>query len=99
MNTVAYYTQTANGETWDEVSSLEDLKMTLSYGDVSRFVRDNGDVKAFAERSEVTLLKNGNIDSVAFIEKDAVRFEYEGRSYSREEFEKLVPEQSERGKS
>src|SRR6266403_607490 len=56
-------------------------KMALSYGDVSRFVRDNGDVKAFAERSQVTLLRNGSIDSVAFIEKDAVRFEYEGKSY------------------
>jgi hypothetical protein len=39
-------------------------KMALSYLDVSRFVRDNGDVKAFAERSQVTLLKNGSIDSV-----------------------------------
>jgi hypothetical protein len=64
--------------------------MAITYHDVSRFVRNNGDVKAFAERSQVTLLKNGSIDSVAFIEKDAVRFEYEGRSYSREEFEKIL---------
>lgn len=68
--------------------------MALTYQDISRFVRNNGNVRAFAERSEVTLLKNGSVDSVAFIEKDAVRFEHEGRSYSRKEFEKLV----ERGK-
>jgi len=72
--------------------------MALSYGDVSHFVRDNGDVKAFAERSQVTLLKSGGIDSVAFIEKDAVRFEYQGKSYSREEFEKIV-ERSKQTKS
>ena len=72
--------------------------MALSYGDVSRFVRDNGDVKAFAERSQVTLLRNGSIDSVAFIEKDAVRFEYEGKSYSRAEFEKSVVEREKQPK-
>jgi hypothetical protein len=66
--------------------------MAVTYQDVSRFVRKNGDVKAFAEKSHVTLLKDGNIDSVALIEKDAVRFEYAGRSYSREEFERLVKE-------
>lgn len=64
--------------------------MALSYQDMSRFVRNNGNVKAFAERGEVTLLKDGSIDSVAFIEQDAVRFEHLGRWYSREEFEKLV---------
>jgi hypothetical protein len=73
-------------------------KMAITYQDVSRFVRNNGDVKAFAERSQVTLLKNGSTDSVAFIEKDAVRFEHEGRSYSREEFEKFV-ERREQAKS
>jgi len=64
--------------------------MALSYQDVSHFVRDNGDVKAFAERSQLTLLKDGSIDSVAFIEEDAVRFEYGGASYSRAEFEEIV---------
>ena len=64
--------------------------MTISYQDVSRFVKNNGDVKAFAERGQVTLLKDGSIDSVAFIEEEAVRFEYNGASYSRAEFEKIV---------
>jgi len=64
--------------------------MPLSYQDVSRFVRNNGDVKAFAERGQVTLLKDGSIDSVSFIEQDAVRFEYRGASYSRAEFEEIV---------
>jgi len=64
--------------------------MAVTYQDVSRFVRKNGNVKAYAERSHVTLLKDGSIDSVALIENDAVRFEHNGRSYSREEFENLV---------
>ncbi len=64
--------------------------MPLSYQDISRFVRNNGDVKAFAERGQVTLLKDGSIDSVSFIEQDVVRFEYRGASYSRAEFEQIV---------
>ncbi len=64
--------------------------MGLKYGDISRFVREYGNVKAYAKQGAVTLLKNGDIDSVEFFEKDAVRFEHEGKSYAREEFEKLV---------
>jgi hypothetical protein len=64
--------------------------MALKYEDIHRFVRENGDVKAFAEKGAVTLLKSGEIDSVAFFEGDAVQFQHEGRSYSRAEFERLV---------
>lgn len=64
--------------------------MAIKYGDVSRFARKYGDVKAFAEGGAVTLLRTGDIDTVEFFEKDAVRFEYEGKSYARGEFEKLV---------
>jgi len=64
--------------------------MALRYEDIHRFVRENGDVKAFAEKGAVTLLKSGEVDSVAFFEKDAVRFQYEGRSYTREQFERLL---------
>ena len=64
--------------------------MALRYEDIHRFVRDNGDVKAFAEKGAVTLLRSGEIDSVAFFEKDAVRFRYEGKSYTRAQFERLV---------
>jgi hypothetical protein len=64
--------------------------MALKYEDIHLFVKENGDVKAFAEKGAVTLLKSGEIDSVAFFERDAVRFQYEGRSYTREQFERLL---------
>jgi len=64
--------------------------MALKYEDIHRFVKENGDVKAFAEKGAVTLLKSGEIDSVAFFERDADRFQYEGRSYTREQFERLL---------
>jgi hypothetical protein len=64
--------------------------MALRYEDIHRFVRENGNVRAFAEEGAVTLLKSGEIDSVAFFENDAVRFEYEGKSYTREDFEMLL---------
>lgn len=64
--------------------------MALKYEEVSRFARENGNVTAWAEKSAVTLLRDGQVDSVAFFEKDAIRFEHEGKSYSREDFEKLL---------
>ncbi len=64
--------------------------MVLRYEDLSRFVREYGNVKGIAEKAAETLLQSGDIDNVAFFEKDAVRFEHEGKSYPREEFEKLV---------
>jgi len=64
--------------------------MVLRYEDVSSFARKYGDVKAFANEGAVTLLKTGDVDTVEFFEKDAVRFEYEGKSYAPGEFEKLV---------
>ncbi len=72
--------------------------MALKYEDIHRFVKENGDVKAFAEKGAVTLLKSGEIDSVAFFERDAVRFLHEDKSYSRAEFEQLVePKNSKSG--
>jgi predicted GIY-YIG superfamily endonuclease len=64
--------------------------MALKYQDIHRFARENGKVKAFAKRGAVTLLKSGDIDTVAFFEEDAVRFEYRGKSYTRDAFERLV---------
>ena len=66
--------------------------MALRYQDIHRFVRENGNVRAFAEKGAVTLLKSGEIDTVTFFENDAVQFEYEGKSYTREDFERLVEE-------
>lgn len=64
--------------------------MALRYEDLTRFVRENGDVKGWAEKGELTLLKSGNVDSLKFWEQDAVRFDFGDRSYSRSEFEELV---------
>lgn len=65
--------------------------MALRYREVSEFVRKNGDVAMIASKgAKVTLLKNGEIDSVAFVEKDATKFKHRGKSYTRKEFEKLV---------
>ena len=64
--------------------------MALKYEEISRFVRENGDVTAWAKKSTLKLLKSGKVDSVAFFEKDAVQFKHKGKSYTRKEFEKLV---------
>ena len=67
--------------------------MPLTYGEVSKFVRKNGDVAVMAKKgATVTLLKNGKIDSVAFVEKDATRFKHGRKWYTRKEFEKRVEE-------
>lgn len=65
--------------------------MALKYEEVSSFVRKNGDVAVIAGKgAKVTLLKNGDIDSVALVEKDATKFKHEGKTYTRKAFEKLV---------
>jgi hypothetical protein len=64
--------------------------MAITYRGLSEFVRQRGNVKAWAENSAVTLLPNGEIDAIELIERDATRFEFDGRSYSREEFEQLL---------
>jgi hypothetical protein len=64
--------------------------MALTYGDVSKFARENGNVTAWAEKGKVTILASGQQDTVAFFETDAVQFEHKGKSYTREQFEALV---------
>ena len=69
--------------------------MALTFGEISRFVRENGNVTAWATKgTQVTLLRNGEIDSVAYFENDADQFIYEGKPYTRAEFEKLVRRKS-----
>ena len=63
----------------------------MKYGQVHKFVKKNGKVTMLAGKgAKVTLLKNGEIDSVALVEEDATRFIHKGKTYSRKEFEKLV---------
>jgi hypothetical protein len=64
--------------------------VALKYEEINRFVREKGKVTALAKKGAVTLLKNGETDSVAFFEKDAVQFKHNGKTYTRKEFEKLV---------
>lgn len=65
--------------------------MSLKYGEVHKFVRKNGDVKVIAGKgAKITLLKNGKIDSVALVEKDATHFKHNGKTYTRNQFEELV---------
>jgi hypothetical protein len=53
--------------------------MALTYEDVARFARENGDVKGWAKQGILTLLKSGEVDSVKFWEEDAARFEHAGK--------------------
>jgi hypothetical protein len=67
--------------------------MALTYEEVARFARENGDVKGWAKQGILTLLKSGEVDSVKFWEEDAARFEHVGKFYKfyrRDEFERLV---------
>jgi hypothetical protein len=56
---------------------IRDSNMALRFEDVSKFARENGDVKGWAKHGVVTLLKSGDVDSVKFWEEDAVRFVFE----------------------
>ena len=64
--------------------------MALKYEEVSKFAREYGSVTGWAKEGGATLLQSGEVDSFKFWEEDAVRFEHEGKSYSRDEFERLV---------
>ena len=67
--------------------------MALTYEEVARFARENGDVKGWAKQGILTLLNGGEVHSVKFWEEDSARFEYAGKFYKfhrRDEFERLV---------
>jgi hypothetical protein len=46
-------------------------------------------VDAFESPGRVAVLPNGNLDAIDYVEK-ATRFYFEGKSYTDEEFEKLI---------
>jgi hypothetical protein len=64
--------------------------MAITHEQVQRFVRDHGKVTAWLAKSQITMLPNGEVDSVAAWERDAERFEFNGKSYTRDEFETLL---------
>ncbi len=64
--------------------------MSLKYEEIQKFARENGNIRGWAEKGTVTLLKSGDIDSIIFWEEEAVRFDHAGVSYSREQFERFI---------
>lgn len=56
---------------------------------VREFARKHGRVDALASPGMAALLPNGNLDAIDYVEK-ATRFYVEGKSYTNEEFEKLI---------
>ena len=64
--------------------------MALTYQKIQQFVADKGNVNAWCKSGMVTMLRNGQVDTVRFWESDAWRFEVDGKSYGRQEFEALV---------
>jgi hypothetical protein len=62
----------------------------VDYAKLGKFVRDHGDVKIFASGKE-RKLASGDFDTFDLIER-AERFEYQGKSYTRSEMEKLITE-------
>jgi hypothetical protein len=64
--------------------------MTLTYQQIQQFVATNGNVTAWCKAGTVTMLRDGQVNTVRFWENDSSRFEVEGKVYDREEFEALV---------
>jgi hypothetical protein len=63
--------------------------MAVRFERVREFARKHGRVDAFASPGMVAVLPNGNLDAIDYVEK-ATRFYFEGKSYTNEEFEKLI---------
>ncbi len=63
--------------------------MALTYEKVREFVRKHGKTVALVPSKEARILPNGEVDSIHLVE-NAARFLFEGKSYSKAEFEKFV---------
>jgi hypothetical protein len=64
--------------------------MAINYEALRQFARKNGDVRLFApNKGEVVILKDGTPDLFDVIDRATV-FTFDGRSYTREDFEKLM---------
>jgi len=55
----------------------------MTYEKLQKFALKHGPVTAWARTGEVITLQSGDKDSIDAVEK-AVRFEYRGKSYSKE---------------
>jgi hypothetical protein len=65
-----------------------DFIMPITYDKLVDFVAKNDNVRIYPSEG-VSILKSGEIDYLDLIDK-ATQFGYQGKVYSRQEFEKLV---------
>jgi len=65
--------------------------MPIDYRKLSAFVRKHGSVVILARRGRTRRLKSGDFDVFDLIEK-ADKFRFEGKMYTRAEFENLLDE-------
>jgi hypothetical protein len=63
--------------------------MALTYGKLQEFVQRRGKVVALKPGDAVRILPNGEVDSIHLVE-NATMFLFDGRSYTKTEFENLV---------
>jgi len=63
--------------------------MALTFEKVREFVRKHGKTLALIPSKEARILPNGEVDSIHLVE-NATTFLFDGKSYSKEEFDKLI---------
>jgi hypothetical protein len=63
--------------------------MAIDYEKLRQFARKNGDIKLYAPKGEITILKNGTEDLFSIIE-NATTFVFNGKEYSRKQFDELL---------
>jgi hypothetical protein len=69
--------------------------MAINYESLREFARKNGNITLYAPTGEVTILKDGTFDLLGIIEK-ATAFIFEGKQYTRAQFEKLLANPTEK---
>jgi hypothetical protein len=67
------------------------VSVSITYESVKEFARTHGDVKVIAPQGGITILKSGETDVFDLIEK-APDFWFDGKHYTRQEFEWLMSE-------
>jgi hypothetical protein len=64
--------------------------MAINYESLRKFAREKGNVRVYApNKGEVVILKDGTPDLFDVIDRATV-FTFEGKEYTREQFEKLM---------
>jgi hypothetical protein len=63
--------------------------VAIDYESLRKFARANGNIKLYAPKGEVTILKDGTPQVFEVIE-NATTFVFGGKEYTRAQFEKLL---------